>query len=843
MRVAPVSIAVVVAILQSSGLFAQPQAAPSVPRLIRIASTFHPANGLAASPVESVTLSVYREERGGVPLWSETQNVDVDPEGHYTVLMGSTLPDGVPPDLFSTGETRWFGVQFNRSREAEQSRVPLVSVPYALKAADAETLGGRPASDYLLATAGRSTTGTASAADAQPGPAMNLAAERQPLTVAPRITTGVTNCIGVFTTSTDIGCSNIWQRAGSIGVGTANPNALLDIAGMALPSILKVDSDRSNPNRYLIATSYGSDGVIRLNSGPASTIYLNREIGVARDFHIWNGNSTDLFTVSGASGFIGIGTNTPAATLDVAGTALPSILKVDSDRLNANRYLLVTSYGADGVIRVNPGPASTIYLNREVGVTRDFHIWNGNTADVFTVSGATANVGIGNAAPSYRLDVAGPIRSSAGGFVFPDGTTQTTAATSGGSGTSPWTTGGGVLYYNGGNVGIGTTAPGSKLDVAGDINFSGTLRYQGKQALQITFNSGVTSTGYHALDNLTTGTNDTAIGFNVLSFNTSGSQNTATGGYSLYSNTAGSYNTANGYGALQSNTTGNHSTAIGFFALSSANGAGFNTATGSYSLAANTIGQDNTGTGYSALNSNTVGSQNTAVGYAALYSNTAGINNTGIGFNALNMATGSNNIGIGYQAGYFVSGNSNNIHIGHAGTSLDNATIRIGTPGTQTSFFAAGIRGVTTGINNAIPVYIDSNGQLGTVNSSRRFKEEIRDMGGISSGLMRLRPVTFRYRQPFADGSKPVQYGLIAEEVADVYPDLVARSADGEIETVKYQVLDVMLLNEVQRQQAEIEFQNAQIRQLEQQVEVQQRQNRAMELRLAKLEAAARHTP
>jgi len=119
---------------------------------------------------------------------------------------------------------------------------------------------------------------------------------------------------------------------------------------------------------------------------------------------------------------------------------------------------------------------------------------------------------------------------------------------------------------------------------------------------------------------------------------------------------------------------------------------------------------------------------------------------------------------------------------------------------------------------------IDSNGQLGTVSSSRRFKDDIQDMGDTSRDLMRLRPVTFRYKKPFADGSKPIQYGLIAEEVAEVYPDLVAHSADGQIETVKYQVLDSMLLNEVQRQQAEI-------RGLEQ-------QNQDLQRRLARLEAA-----
>jgi hypothetical protein len=136
-------------------------------------------------------------------------------------------------------------------------------------------------------------------------------------------------------------------------------------------------------------------------------------------------------------------------------------------------------------------------------------------------------------------------------------------------------------------------------------------------------------------------------------------------------------------------------------------------------------------------------------------------------------------------------------------------------PINQTSFFAAGIRGVTTGNNDAIPVVIDSNGQLGTVSSSRRFKEDINNMDTVSSGLMRLRPVTFRYQKPFADGSKPIQYGLIAEEVADVYPDLVVHSADGQVETVKYQVLDSMLLNKLQKEHRQVQEQAEAIRVLE----------------------------
>jgi hypothetical protein len=397
---------------------------------------------------------------------------------------------------------------------------------------------------------------------------------------------------------------------------------------------------------------------------------------------------------------------------------------------------------------------------------------------------------------------------------------------------------------NYGNVGIGTGSPAYKLDVAGDINFSGTLRYQGVPALQVATSGGNTSAGYQALQTITSGTNDTAIGYKALALNTSGVQNTAGGGYSLFSNSSGSYNTAYGYGALQGNTTGGNSTAIGYNALTNnATSVGNNTAIGGSSLFKNASGADNTAAGYSALYSNTTGGQNTAVGEYSLFANQAGADNTAIGDYALyNAANGNNNIALGYQAGYLIGASggttSNNIMIGNEGTTTDNGAIRIGTTPTQTSFYAAGIRGTQTGKSDAVPVVIDSNGQLGTVNSSRRFKEDIHDMGAASRGLMRLRPVTFRYKQPFADGSKPFQYGLIAEEVAEVYPDLVVRSADGQIETVKYQMLDSMLLNEVQRQQAELEAQASRIRSLEQEAAEQRRQNQALADRLAKLEDA-----
>ncbi len=345
--------------------------------------------------------------------------------------------------------------------------------------------------------------------------------------------------------------------------------------------------------------------------------------------------------------------------------------------------------------------------------------------------------------------------------------------------------------------------------------------------------NGNTALGTGALANNTSGYSNMASGTDALQSNTTGGANTASGAYALQSNTTGSNNTASGISALQSNTTGSNNTASGSAALGSnttggantAGGAnalqsnttgGGNTASGAVALQNNTTGSGNTATGSGALLSNTTGSYNTAGGDQALLDNTTGNNNVVVGFGALfSNTTGSNNIAIGVSAADNVSRGNNKIHIASLGSADDSGTIRIGDSSTQSSFFAAGIRGVTTGNNNAIPVVIDSNGQLGTVSSSRRFKEDIQDMGGASSGLLRLRPVAFRYQKPFDDGSKPIQYGLIAEEVEEVYSDLVAHSADGQIETVKYQVLDSMLLNELQKEHEQAQKQAETIRLLE----------------------------
>ena len=199
----------------------------------------------------------------------------------------------------------------------------------------------------------------------------------------------------------------------------------------------------------------------------------------------------------------------------------------------------------------------------------------------------------------------------------------------------------------------------------------------------------------------------------------------------------------------------------------------------------NTTGGENTAMGVSALGSNTTGRVNTAVGRTALANNTTGSRNTAIGSNALNRnTTGTDNTALGRLAGFNQTTGSNNIYIDHVGNSGESNIIRIGDPGHTGGAFIAGVQVVAP--------------------SSRRFKKDIHDMDSASSGLMHLRPVTFRYKKAYANRERPLQYGLIAEEVADVYPELVVHNEQGEVQTVQYHKLNSMLLNEVQKQHRQI---------------------------------------
>jgi Chaperone of endosialidase len=311
-----------------------------------------------------------------------------------------------------------------------------------------------------------------------------------------------------------------------------------------------------------------------------------------------------------------------------------------------------------------------------------------------------------------------------------------------------------------------------------------------------------------------TGFFNTAIGFNALFENTTGNSNTATGYSALGSNTTGALNTAEGTAALFRNTTGAENTAIG-----------------SQTLLFNTTGGNNTATGSLALLNNTTGNSNTANGRSALVRNTTGNSNTATGFGALsNNTTGSNNIALGLNAGTNLTTGRQNIYIGNAGRSGgESRTIRIGTVGTQTATFIAGISGVT--VPGGVGVIVGNSGRLGTVASSARFKEAIKPMDKASEAILALKPVTFRYKQEL-DPDGISQFGLVAEDVEKVNPDLVARDEQGKPYTVRYEAVNAMLLNEFLKEHRKNEEQEATITELKSTVAQQQKELQTVTVRL-----------
>jgi hypothetical protein len=313
-------------------------------------------------------------------------------------------------------------------------------------------------------------------------------------------------------------------------------------------------------------------------------------------------------------------------------------------------------------------------------------------------------------------------------------------------------------------------------------------RPQSTQAVSPAPDGGYTAEGQTALFSLTTGGFNTAVGYLSLRSNTTNSFNTAIGAGTLLANTA-DQNTATGTGALLSNTEGSFNTANGALALFGNTTGEANTANGGRALNSNTEGTNNTATGYRALANNTEGDANTATGYRAIHDNTTGIQDTAIGYYAGHDVTGDGNVCIGANV------------FGAAG--VDNTTW---------------IRNIYDSVATARAVYVNANNKIGTLSSSRRYKQEIRPMAEASKSILALRPMTFRYKKDI-DPTRSRSFGLIAEEVAEVDPDLVTPDRNGKPETVRYEAVNAMLLNEFLKEHRKNEEQEATIARQQKQID------------------------
>ncbi len=347
---------------------------------------------------------------------------------------------------------------------------------------------------------------------------------------------------------------------------------------------------------------------------------------------------------------------------------------------------------------------------------------------------------------------------------------------------------------------------------APDGCYPGFTTAEGCAALNsLTTGAGNTGVGWRSLFLNTTGSFNTALGTGALLLN-NGDSNTATGAAALLLNTTGHDNTAAGVNALASNTTGPNNTAMGVGALSSNTFGGGSTAVGYQALASQTGRGGSTAFGSRALATQTDGEANTATGAAAL-ENTSGSGNTADGFTALRDSTGNDNTALGAGAGGNVTTASNVICIGAGvfGANVDD------------SCFIGNIFGSTSA--NGVGVLVNSNGRLGTMTSSARYKDEIKPMARASETLFALRPVTFRYKKEI-DSAGIQQLGLVAEEVEKLNPDLIVRDKEGKPYGVRYDQVNAMLLNEFLKEhkafveeQRKVQEQGATIARLEQQIE------------------------
>jgi hypothetical protein len=774
----------------------------TVPPLIQFSNVATDEGGNTLSGVVSITFSLFTSQQGGEPLWTETQNnIQLDATGHYSVQLGITKPNGVPTTLFTTGEARWLGVQI--AQQPEQPRVLLLSVPYALKAGDAATIGGLPPSAFVLAAplSGSAafastafTGGSASPADAPP---------------AGDVTgSGTADFIPLWTTTANIGNSVLFQSgSGStakVGVNTITPATTLDVKGggtfrgtLSLPTAGTATAAKGfNSQPLTLAASAfdstsstavnqtfqwqsepsGNDstepsGTLNLLFGEGATkpsetgihIASNGQITFAQGQTFPGTGDGTVTSVSGGAGLAG-GTITGSGTLSVATGGIVNTML-------ANPSLTVTA-GTDltGGGSITLGGTTTLNLD----TTRVPQL---NAANTFT----------GNQTANGNLTATGVVSGRSfeiGSSLFAFGS------------------------YAAGNAFLG---------FAGSSTAEGTDNTAiGYQALFLP-NSGNSNTavGYQALSANSGGYGNTASGVYALTVNTSGSNNNATGVFSLFDNTTGYSNTADGYEALQSNTTGYQNTASGSDALLGNTTGSNNTASGFFSLFSNGTATDNTADGYSALQIST-SCCNVAVGSLALQYVTTGQANTGVGNNAgatvdKSLVTGSNNTTLGtgtkLSTGTLTNatalganaevGASNSLVLGSInGVNGQTATAKVGIGTTTPSNVFTIASGAGKAIADGWSTY-----------SSRRWKTNIQPLQNALDSVERLRGVSYDLKD-----SGRHEIGVIAEEVGTVVPEVVSYEENGkDARGVDYSRLTALLIEATKEQQREFRQQQAEL--------------------------------
>ena len=713
-----VSLLIILFVVSNSS--AQQTSITTVPNLIRYSGTLSQSGSLAASPkIAGVTFAIYKQQEGGAPVWMETQNITLDAGGHYSVLLGSTRAEGLPADLFSAQEERWLGVQVQG--QPEQPRGLLVSVPYAMKAAEADRLAGHSASEFVTTESLQS----AMQEQLQQSPVVSISpsgsqSAKNANSGGPLATTNpATNFVDTTTDQVVVvqqngtGMGLIASSPSDVGVlGTTNSSPTANVvAGVEGVSSLAgsygvfghaKSTSSSNPGFgvYGRSDSPNGIGVEGIALGTGSTIGLIGQASSTSGFAI---DATETATSGNTAGMV-------AQIWSPAG--IGALIKNNASGTITGKLISV---------RTNVGEVFNVDAVGSIHTQGGFRGVGNVTANQLnsTVATGTAPFTVTSTTQVANLNASLLGGNPASGFIW-NNTVQTNASfVIDGSGTL-----GGALSAKTVNTGTSFEIGGGtvvSVGSSGDKNlFLGIGAGSNNQPLLGLRN---TFSGYQAGFSNTTGSNNAFYGNWAGYYNTTGDGNTFSGSFAGYYNTIGFYNTFSGAGAGSANIAG-HDNAFYGNEAGHANTSGVrNTFSGSEAGSANTTGKDNTFYGYRAGYSNTTGDGNTLYGSGA--GGNSGDFNTSFGYQAGYNSQGHDNIFNGYRAGYYSLTGSSNIYLGNQGYSESN-TIRIGTQGTgngqQNVTYIAGILGATT--NSGVPVFVDATGKLGTVGGS---------LGGVTS--------------------------------------------------------------------------------------------------------------
>jgi Chaperone of endosialidase len=820
-------------------------ASAQVPPVIQFSDVATDEAGNPLTGTTEITFSLYNNSRGGEPLFAETQNVTLGSSGQYSVYLGITKANGVPTNLFTNGQAHWLGVKI--AGQAEQTRVFLATVPYAMKAGDAATVGGLPPSAFVLAAPPNGAT-LASTAD-------SLTTQ----SVSPDTSTDVTTTGGtvgylpLFNGAATIVDSVVFQSAASpfkIGIGTATPATTLDVKGAGtIRGTLSVLGTLALPATGAATATAGK------NSEPLSlttSAYNSSASTAVNQKFQWQAEpaGNDTSAASGTLNLLfGEGTATPAATgLSIASNG--QITFATGQTFPGTGDGTVTSVGSGAGLTGGPITGSGTLSIATGGVTNAMLANSSLTITAGTDLTGGGSVALGGTVTLNLNTTKVPQLAASNTFTGNQTVNGNLSAT-------------GVVTGSSYQIGSNLFAFGSAsmqnvfLGFAGNTTTTGSGNTAtGVLALYANTTGGLnTADGDQALESNTTGNDNTASGFQALNANTTGNDNTASGHWALAANTGGSYNTASGSRALTLNAVGSANVGVGYEALYSNVGdsaedgwyntavgnqalytnnntsgdgsyAAYNTAIGNQALYSNTTGSANTASGQVALygnttgglntadgalalESNTTGNSNVAVGWGALSSNTTGYNNTGIGTNALiTNTTGSGLTCIGFACADSEEGLSNATAIGaHAVVGASNALVLGGT----------GKWAVKVGIGTAKPsnILTIAQGAGHPVSdgwetfSSRRWKTNIQTLNGSLEKVEQLRGVSYDLK---ANGKHEV--GVIAEEVGAVVPEVVTWEQNGkDAQSVDYSRLTALLIEATKEQQRELAKAFRQIRQ------------------------------